>query len=93
MDVRERTDQIYAMWSGELTHLEAWDDVTAEGLADRDRALLGLADEAVALDPTGEDERRLAETIAFSGRALVEQARYRETRSGSAPTWACCPSC
>lgn len=66
---RLATEHDWALWSGDLTYLERWPDVTVDGLQSRLRTLEDFASRALATEATTSEDRTLLETIAFTGRA------------------------
>ena len=67
---RSETDQSWALWSGTLDHLERWDDVSAEGLADRHARLRDFVERARAIAPSDDADRLLLETVEATAHAL-----------------------
>ncbi len=78
---RKRTEHELALWSGDMLHLERWDDVTAGGLESRRRSLEEFEREALELLAEGASdwrERSLGETVAFGAWSARTQMAWRE---------------
>ncbi len=73
---RLSTEHDWALWAGDLTHLEEWPDVSETGTASRVASLSKFADLADQLEATSSDDRVLLETIAFTGRSQALQLRH-----------------
>ena len=67
----------WALWAGDLTHLERWPDVSEEGLQARLGALEDFAVRAEETERSTSDDRTLLETIAFTGRSQSVQLRWQ----------------
>ncbi|MGH8926880.1 MAG: DUF885 family protein, partial [Acidimicrobiia bacterium] len=67
------TEHDWALWAGDLTHLELWPDVTDQGIQDRLANLADFARRATSVNAAAADDQALVETIAFSGRAKALQ--------------------
>lgn len=78
VDHLHRTDHMRALWAGELHHLEEWDDITPTGVAARVSELVAFSERAAQIDATDTVGRRLADTVAFTGRARATELTWRE---------------
>lgn len=76
VDFRLATEHDWALWAGDLTHLEEWPDLSPEGLSSRLQGLSDFAQRAQAMSPRDGAERTLLETIAFTGFAQVVQRKW-----------------
>ena len=74
---RLATEHDWALWSGDLTHLEMWPDLSAEGIQNQVEKLEGFARRAESLEPSTEGDRTLLETIAFTGRSKAAELRWQ----------------
>ena len=77
VDHRLATEHDWALWAGDLTHLEKWPDVSEDGVRSRLEALEGFARRAGEIEPVSGDDRTLLETIAFTGRSKAAQLRWQ----------------
>lgn len=79
---RKHTEHEAALWTADMTHLEAWDDVSMGGRELRASSLVAMADEAETLAAAETDlerrQRNLLETIEFGARSEAIGARWRE---------------
>ena len=73
---RLSTEHDWALWAGDLTHLEEWPDVSEAGIESRLSSLTDFANRADQLEATSSDDRTLLETIAFTGRSQALQLRF-----------------
>lgn len=76
---RQSTDHLRLLWSGDLEHLEAWEDYRPEAMAERRATLREFADRADEC-LTGEPDviaSALAETVAFTARSQANQLLWR----------------
>ena len=73
---RLSTEHDWALWAGDLTHLEEWPDVSEAGIESRLASLTDFADRADQLEATSSNDRTLLETIAFTGRSQSLQLRF-----------------
>jgi uncharacterized protein (DUF885 family) len=73
---RLATEHDWALWAGDLTHLEEWPDVSEKGIEARMASLIDFADRADKVVATSSDDRVLLETIAFTGRSQALQLRF-----------------
>lgn len=72
------TEHDWALWAGDLTHLEKWPDVSEEGRDNRLTALSDFARRAEGLEAADDGEARmLLETIAFTGRSKSPQLQWQ----------------
>ncbi|MGZ5385073.1 MAG: DUF885 domain-containing protein [Acidimicrobiia bacterium] len=74
---RLATEHDWALWSGDLTYLERWPDVSEEGVRAQLEALEDFARRAEAIEASTSADRTLLETIAFSGRSQAAQLRWQ----------------
>ena len=74
---RLATEHDWALWAGDLTHLELWPDASEEGLRVRLEALEDFAVRAEGTERSTSDDRILLETIAFTGRSQAVQLRWQ----------------
>lgn len=72
-DYVQRMDADTALWSGDVTYLERWPDVSTGGEADHRRRLLEFAEQAELL-PAGS---ATAETVAFTARSAADQLTWQ----------------
>src|SRR5829696_2915094 len=75
---RIETDHAWALWTGDLTHLDRWDDVSDDGMHRLTSELDEFARRADDVEATDAMDRLLLETVAYTARArthgLVWQA-------------------
>jgi uncharacterized protein (DUF885 family) len=75
---RTETDHAWALWTGDLTHLDRWDDVSDDGMHRLTSELDEFARRADDVEATDAMDRLLLETVAYTARArtygLVWQA-------------------
>ncbi len=76
LDFRLREDFENSLWSGELTHIDAWPDITADGERVRSQSLESFAERAESLPIESPRDRLLAETISFTGRSQAIQVQW-----------------
>ena len=74
---RLATEHDWALWSGDLTYLERWPDVSEEGVRRRLVTLEEFARRAEAIEASTSADRTLLETIAFTGRSKAAQLRWQ----------------
>ncbi|HKY47146.1 MAG TPA: DUF885 domain-containing protein, partial [Acidimicrobiia bacterium] len=65
------------LWSGDLTYLERWPDVSEQGVRERLETLEDFARRAEAVEASTSADRTLLETIAFTGRSKAAQLRWQ----------------
>jgi uncharacterized protein (DUF885 family) len=66
---RSETDHAWALWTGDVTHLERWDDVSDDGIARLTAELHDFARRADVTEATDETDRLLLETVAYTAMA------------------------
>jgi uncharacterized protein (DUF885 family) len=72
---RLATEHDWALWNGDLTHLEAWPDLSVGAISAR---LAGLEDFGRRAETLVEgDQAALAETIAFTSRSKALELRWQ----------------
>lgn len=74
---RLATEHDWALWAGDLTHLEMWPDVSEEGVRARLETLEDFATRAEGIEASTTEDRTLLETIAFTGRSKSAQLRWQ----------------
>jgi uncharacterized protein (DUF885 family) len=74
---RLATEHDWALWSGDLTYLEKWPDVSQEGVRERVETLEDFSRRADAIEASTSADRTLLETIAFTGRSKAAQLRWQ----------------
>ena len=74
---RLSTEHDWALWAGDLTHLEEWPDVSDMGVESRLASLTEFADRAENLVSDSSEDQTLLDTIAFTGRSQALQLRFR----------------
>jgi uncharacterized protein (DUF885 family) len=74
---RLATEHDWALWSGDLTYLERWPDVSLEGVRAQVETLEEFARRAEAIEASTSADRTLLETIAFTGRSKAAQLRWQ----------------
>src|SRR5687768_14039468 len=74
---RLATEHDWALWSGDLTYLERWPDVSDDGLESRKKTVKDFASRAEAIPGSTGDDRTLLETIAFTGRAKSHELTWQ----------------
>lgn len=73
---RLATEHDWALWAGDLTHLEEWPELSDAGRRARIEGLTNFAARASSIDADSPDERILLETISFTGRSQVVQRQW-----------------
>jgi uncharacterized protein (DUF885 family) len=76
---RLATEHDWALWAGDLTHLERWPDPAPEGATERRRQLESFVVRAESIEPTSDRDRMLLETIRFTGRSQAIQLTHQPT--------------
>jgi uncharacterized protein (DUF885 family) len=89
---RLETEHEWALWAGDLTHLERWPDLSLEGVADQIRRLELFSERAMALSAESPGDRILLDTIAFTGQSQVAQLRWRAELAWVNPAMGMVPS-
>jgi uncharacterized protein (DUF885 family) len=89
---RLETEHEWALWAGDLTHLERWPDLSLEGVADQIRRLESFSQRARALSAESPGDRILLDTIAFTGESQVAQLRWRPELAWVNPAMGMVPS-
>jgi uncharacterized protein (DUF885 family) len=74
---RLATEHEWALWSGDLTYLEKWPDVSEEGVRRQLETLEDFARRAESIEASTSGDRTLLETIAFTGRSKAAQLRWQ----------------
>ena len=74
---RLATEHDWALWSGDLTYLERWPDVSERGVQERAERLEDFARRAESIKASDSADRTLLETIAFTGRSKAAQLRWQ----------------
>ncbi|HUP16229.1 MAG TPA: DUF885 domain-containing protein [Acidimicrobiia bacterium] len=74
---RLATEHDWALWSGDLTYLERWPDVSEEGVRRQVEMLEDFARRAESIEASTSADRTLLETIAFTGRSNAAQLRWQ----------------
>ena len=74
---RLATEHDWALWSGDLTYLERWPDVSEQGVREQVETLEAFARRAEAVEASTSADRTLLETIAFTGRSKAAQLRWQ----------------
>jgi uncharacterized protein (DUF885 family) len=74
---RLATEHDWALWSGDLTYLERWPDVSEAGIQARLDTLEDFALRAEAMEGSTSGDRTLLETIAFTGRAKSVELHWQ----------------
>jgi uncharacterized protein (DUF885 family) len=77
-EYRHSTDLLTALWKGDLAHLEAWEDLSVEGVEARRERLEGFAASGEAIDPAGLDRaaRATRDTIVFTARSHAARLEW-----------------
>ena len=74
---RLATEHDWALWSGDLTYLESWPDVSENGERAQLEALEDFARRAEAIEALSSGDQTLLETIAFTGRSKATELRWQ----------------
>jgi uncharacterized protein (DUF885 family) len=74
---RLASEHDWALWSGDLTYLERWPDVSEEGVRAQLETLEDFAHRAESIEASSSADRTLLETIAFTGRSKAAQQRWQ----------------
>lgn len=74
---RLATEHDWALWSGDLTYLERWPDVSEKGVREQVETLEDFARRAETVEASTSADRTLLETIAFTGRSKAAQLRWQ----------------
>ena len=77
VEYRLATEHDWALWSGDVTYLESWPDVSEEGERAQLDALEEFARRAEAVAATSSADRTLLETITFTGGSKAYQLRWQ----------------
>lgn len=75
---RHSSDLLTALWKGDLAHLESWEDLSVEGVAERRDRLAVFAARAEVIDPAGLDRagRATRDTIVFTARSHATRLEW-----------------
>jgi uncharacterized protein (DUF885 family) len=66
---RSETDHAWALWTGDMSHLERWNDLSDDGLAHLATQLDEFAQRAEAIEPIDDTDRLLLETVGYTAKA------------------------
>lgn len=74
---RLSTEHDWALWAGDVTHLEQWPDVSDPGIRSRLEGLEGFARRAEQIEAGSSNDRTLLETIVFTTRSQSLQLLWQ----------------
>jgi uncharacterized protein (DUF885 family) len=77
VEYRLATEHDWALWSGDLTYLERWPDVSEEGERAQLAALEDFVRRADSIEASSGDDQTLLETIAFTGKSKAVQLHWQ----------------
>ncbi|HUO45982.1 MAG TPA: DUF885 domain-containing protein, partial [Acidimicrobiia bacterium] len=78
LEFRLAHEHDWALWAGDLTHLEEWPDVSEDGGRRRLLGLAGFTERASGIMPGSRDDEKLLETIIFTGKSQALQLTWKE---------------
>ncbi len=74
--LRHSHDHLWALWAGDLTHLEEWQDFSAEGVASYQQALVDFAARATATAASSSAELATTRTVADTAQDMAAQLEW-----------------
>ncbi|MEO7397866.1 MAG: DUF885 domain-containing protein [Ilumatobacteraceae bacterium] len=78
VDHRVETEHDWALWTGALTHLARWDDLSEDGIERRIATLREFEDRAAMIETNDPMDRLLLETVIYTATARIVELQWRD---------------